>query len=83
MTQHQTIVDCTVSFEGITLEFVLPLKVAIAYNKMRSDEFAGLLPMIIDHSSMFYVSLDMKHQMKQHIALMELSSARVEIMIKE
>lgn len=81
MTQDNKIVNCTVSVEGIILDFQLPLKVAVAYNNMRSDELAGLLPLIIDHFSMSSVSVDMKQKMQQHIELMELSYSRVEINI--
>lgn len=83
MKQEHTIVDCQVYVEGLVLDFQLPLKIAVAYNNMRSDELAGLLPLIIDHFSMSSVSVDMKQKMRHHIELMELSYSRVEIKIKK
>ena len=83
MKTYEKIVDCTFFFEGIILDFQLPMKVAVAYNNMRSDELSGLLPVIIGHPATDSVSVEMKQKMKEHIKLMELSSTRVEIKINK
>ena len=81
MKQEHTVVDCQVLVEGLALNFYLPLTIAVAYNNMRSDEFAGLLPVILQHESMQYVDSNKKKEVLNNIELMELTSSRVKIEI--
>lgn len=81
MKQEHTIVDCQVFVEGLVLDFQLPMTIAVAYNNMRSDEFAGLLPVILQHESMRCVVSNKKKEILNNIELMELTSSRVKIEI--
>lgn len=79
MKQEHAIVDCQVLIEGLTLDFQLPMIIAVAYNNMRSDEFAGLLPVILQHESMQYVDSNKRKEMLINIELMELTDSRIKI----
>lgn len=69
------LVRCTIDLEGIELEMVLPRSIAVAYNRMRSDEIAGLLPVIFSHDAMANVPQEKILRFKEYAELMALSAA--------
>ncbi len=72
MTPNE-LVRCTIDLEGIELEMILPKSIAIAYNNMRSDEIAGLLPCIFSHDSMAIVPREKIQRFRECAELMSLS----------
>lgn len=71
------LVNCTIELEGIELEFILPNTIAKAFNAMRADEVAGLLPTIFQHEIMKGVPHEKVEKLNEYTELLTLSSERI------
>ena len=68
-----------IKFDDISLNFVLPPSVVDAFNNMRADEIAGLLPVVFKHVIYGCVPQETIDVMTANLELMELSDSRVKI----
>lgn len=73
------LIQCTITVEGLELDFVMPRVIANFFEGMRSDKIAGYIPIYLSHRTMNPVSECMKMKMREHAELLELSSSLVEV----